>query len=323
MKQNLYLTLNHDPKEENGKLKTVKMLYTDLLSKSEMLDNDRTHKLVMRAKRKYDDEDDSLIRAIKKRKVEIGAVFSFPEDSSEVSSEGGNSSDQYEDDAESINEEERKDPNILWHTILEESTSALHPDKTSETLNTQSDKKIKKSILKDVISRYMNLVEQSEMMKTDPVHKAIQRTMSDLLSQHKYEYHKAKYDKDEALQEALRERTPLIKKAIMDDDEDDIISLSSISDDESTSALGDGQLDWQEELKDEQWLIDIFNESVMEKYDIDDEEDVDEQAKAVLNDENSLEQILPIIRKKYLQLVLLIEQLRKSEPEEPQKSERS
>ena len=278
--ENFWLTLlnDYDPEPENGKLKTVKMLYTDLLSKSKMIDNDRTHKLIMRAKRKYDDEDDSLIRAIKKRKVEIGrAVFSIPEDISEVSSEEGNSSDQYEDDAESIssdeyeddaesiNEEERKDPNILWHTILEESTSALHPDKTSETLNTQSDKKIKKSILKDVISRYMNLVEQSEMMKTDPVHKAIQKTMSDLLSQHKDEiYYKARYDKDEALQEALKERTTLIKKAIMDD-EDDIISLSSISDDESTSALGDSQLDWQEELEDEQWLIDIFNESVMER----------------------------------------------------------
>ena len=211
--ENIWVNLlnDYDPEQENEKLKTVKMLYTDLLSKSDMLDNDKTHKLIMRAKRKYDNEEDSFIRAVKKRRLEIDrAVFSIPEEISEVDLEDQNISNQYEDDVESVNEDEGKDPNILWHTILEESASALYPDKTSESLSIQSDKKIKKVVLKDVISRYMKIVEQSEMMKRDSVHRAIQRTMLDLLSQHKDEYsvyHKAKYDKDEALQEALRERT--------------------------------------------------------------------------------------------------------------------
>ena len=64
-----------DPEQENGKLKTVKKLYTNLLSKSEMLDNDKTHKLIMRTKLKFDGEDDSLIRAVKKRKIEIERSF--------------------------------------------------------------------------------------------------------------------------------------------------------------------------------------------------------------------------------------------------------
>jgi len=43
-----------------------------------------THKLIMKAKRKLDDADDSLIRTIKKRKLEIDrAVFSIPEEYSE------------------------------------------------------------------------------------------------------------------------------------------------------------------------------------------------------------------------------------------------
>ena len=46
---------------------------------------------------------------------------------------------------------------------------------------------MKKAVLKSVMSRYMDLVEQSEIMKRDSVHKAIQRTKLDLLSQHKDE----------------------------------------------------------------------------------------------------------------------------------------
>ena len=66
--ENIWLDFfnDFDPDQENGKLKTVKKLYTNLLSKSEMLDNDKTHKLIMRTKRKFDGEDDSLISEEKK-----------------------------------------------------------------------------------------------------------------------------------------------------------------------------------------------------------------------------------------------------------------
>ena len=49
-------------------------------------------------------------------------------------------------------------------------------------------------------------------------------------------------------------------------DEDDILSLSSISDNESSSSLGESEPYLQEDLDGDQWLIDIFNESIMEKY---------------------------------------------------------
>ena len=94
-------------------------------------------------------------------------------------------------------------------------------------------------------------------------------------------------------------------------DDDDIISLLSSSDDESNSSLDESELDLQEDLDNEQWLIDIFNESIMEKYKID-EDEVDEQAKNVLNDDESLGKVHPLVRKTYLQIVLLIERMKNS-----------
>ena len=291
-----------DPEQENGKLKTVKKLYTNLLSKSEMLDNDKTHKLIMRTKRKFDGEDDSLIRAVKKRKIEIErSVFSIPEEKEEDDRVEDNSYDDNEDSEE--DDDTNKDPDILWHNLLEESKSALYPDNDPESRDIKYDKKMKKAVLKSVMSRYMDLVEQSEIMKRDSVHKAIQRTKLDLLSQHKDElYSKAKYDKDEALEKALSERATLIKKALLADDDDDGDEDTDNDEDEDS----DGEAD---SSHNEQWLLDIFNESIMEKYDI---EDVEEKAQEILNDENALEEIIPLIRKKYLNIVLLIEQLKNS-----------
>jgi len=169
---------------------------------------------------------------------------------------------------------------------------------------------MKKAILKDAISKYMSLVEQSEEMKRDPVHIVIQKTMYALMSQHR-DGTKAKYDKDEALEKALDDRSMLIKRALSDDDDDDDdnISLSSSPDDESNNSFDEDDLK-TDSRQDEQWLMDIFNESIMEKYNVD---EVKEKAQAILKDEDAFDEILPLVRKKYLKLILLQDELQNSE----------
>ena len=157
---------------------------------------------------------------------------------------------------------------------------------------------MKKAILKDVISKYMSLVEQSEEMKRDPVHRVIQKTMYTIMSQHR-DGTKAKYDKDEALEKALADRNTLIKRALSDGDDDDSISLSISSDDESYNSIEDEDDLKSDSRQAEQWLIDIFNESIVEKYNID---EVQEKAQAILKDEDAFDEILPLVRKKYLKL---------------------
>ena len=115
---------------------------------------------------------------------------------------------------------------------------------------------MKKAVLKSVMSRYMDLVEQSEIMKSDQVHKAIQRTKLDLLSQHKDDlYSKARYDEDEALEKALSERATLIRKALFVDDDDDNCDEDT-DNDEDEDEESDREAD---SSHNEQWLLDIFN----------------------------------------------------------------
>ena len=306
---------SNESEQEGGKIKRVKRLYTNLVEDTKLLENDMTHKLIMRAKRKFDDDEDSLARATKKRKLEIErACFSIPEDIEEDDSEDGQDSEQEENDLDNDDDDNEeadtvKNPDILWHNLLEESKSALYPDEDLESLDVQSDKKKKKAILNDVMLRYMDLVEQSEIMQRDPVHKAIQKRCRSLLSQHRNEeYSKAKYDKDEALEKALNERTPLIKKALLDDDEENEYNSddSDSEDDDDDDSSDDNDPD------NEQWLLDIFNDAIIEMYDIE-ENDVEEKAEVILNDDDALHKILPLVRKKYLNLVLLSEQLKNSE----------
>ncbi|MCP5015382.1 MAG: hypothetical protein GY938_08865, partial [Ketobacter sp.] len=163
---------------QNEQLNTVLEEYTGLAADVNRLQNDPTHKLIMRTKRRFekDENEDALQMALKRRRKEIEKAVFENEEQNDQNIEIDRDS---EDDSE--NEFEKQSENILWKKFLEKSIKENHANTTLTEKDIHEDHNLKKGLLKDIKKQYVALTQHAENLNSDPIHIKIQMSKEKLL----------------------------------------------------------------------------------------------------------------------------------------------
>ncbi len=118
-------------------------------------------------------------------------------------------------------------------------------------------------------------------------------------------------DENEAFEMAVEGKRFMIKKAIFaeplsDSDSESDSEIESDDENDVESHTSKGRDKWLVKPRDK-WLVDIFLQSIEETFP---EEDVSQKANEILDNPQLLESILKMVRKKYVELILLEDKLR-------------
>jgi hypothetical protein len=280
---------------QNRQLNTVLEEYTDLAADVNRLQNDPTHKLIMKTKRKFekDENENALQMALKRRRREIEKAVFENEDQNDQNIETDRDS---ADDSE--NESEYESENILWKTFLEKSIEENYANTSLTEKDIHEDVNLKENLLKTIKKQYVALTQHAENLNSDPIHIKIQKSKEKLFKEQNDDGEVL--DENEAFEMAVKGKRFLIKKAIFAE------SISDSESDSETESDNENDTDSNTSEGGDKWLVDIFLKSIEETFP---GEDVSQKANEILDNPELFETILKMVRKKYLELILLKNQL--------------